>query len=481
MTDPALVDTLIAHTQTAPMYSGKRQRLARWWFFFVVAIVSFVTGVAGFIDAVQKERTQFAAVALMVLVIVVVVVRTYLAHRVQPVTTWQPLSHVRPAADWPTTLVHTARLSRRQIWMGRCVRILDFVVWVVMALVLVCAAAIIFTFSAFGLYDGLVAGIDIFDVVLVMGLVGPFMSVRSGIARWRARRDGSRQRMNSFTETLRNALGAINNFFNASLNSTAGVIRSGVSSVSSSVSASVVSVTTTAALTATVAGVGLATIDVAPRSIIATGRVVPIPMEVAMLAGEDGRDVGLRGEFLLSCMDDLARGKENTDQPCQNAVHKMGGACATFDGNIMPPACEQIIFALVPEIAVLVNEPQTQSPTDAREQPPERPANEQRTTPLPPPTSTYGMMTATQIPATQVPTSEATPLPTQTEPPVPTVTTVPATPAVVEPARPPNMTQLPEQGETPGQTPIVRLPNNNALGTPLDTPLPGTEGQPSNP
>jgi len=40
------------------------------------------------------------------------------------------------------------------------------------------------------------------------------------------------------------------------------------------------------------------------------------------------------------------------------------------------------------------------------------------------------------------------------------------------------MTQMPEQGGNAAQTPIVRLPNNNAQGTPLDTPLPGTDSQP---
>ena len=484
MTDPTLVDSLIAHTHTAPMHSRKRQRLARWWFFFVVAIVSFMTGVAGFIDAVQKERTQLAAVALMVLVIVVVVVRTYLAHRVHPVTTWQPLSHVRPAADWPTTLVHTARLSRWQIWMGRCVRILDFVVWVVMALVLVCAAAIIFTFSAFGLYDGLVAGIDIFDVVLVMGLVGPFMSVRSGIARWRARRDGSRQRMNSFTETLRNALGAINNFFNASLNSTAGVIRSGVSSVSSSLSASVVSVTTTAALTATVAGVGLATIDVAPRSIIATGRVVPIPMEVAMLAGEDGRNVGLRGDILLGCMDDiLASNEDNSDIPCQKAVHQVGGVCATWDGKHMPTGCEDKIFALLPEIQQLVQRDDNRRPPSMPEdQSKPRQMDDQQRKPTQFPTTTFIAMTTPTVSAMmESPTSVATPVPVDTVLATATLTLAPVTPVLVDTALPPNMTQMPEQGGKPQETPIRRGPNNNALGTPLDTPFPGTESQPSNP
>ncbi|MFM7678035.1 MAG: hypothetical protein ACKO83_04215 [Roseiflexaceae bacterium] len=482
MTDPVLVETLLAHTQTIPAQSGKRRRATRWWFFFVVAVVSFATGVAGFVDAIQKERTQLTAFALMALVVVVVVVRSYVARRIKAVAPWHPLSFVRPAADWSTTLVHTARLTRWQVWMGRSIRILDFLLWVLLALVLVGAAATIFTFSAFGLYDGLVSGIDIFDMVLLIGLVGPFMSVRSGMARWRARRDGSRKRLNSFTETLRNALGAINNFFNTSLDSTAGFIRSGVSTVSSSVSASVVSVTTTAALTATVAGVGLAAVDVAPRSIIATGRVVPLPMEVAMLAGEDGKNVGLRGEILLNCMDDIVNDTEDySDIACQQAVHQVSSECATWDGTNMPRMCETQVFALLPEIQALVGDGDSRRDPAPPNAPQQRAPNEQRSPPDTRATTTYAIMTPTQFAATDVPTSQITAMPTQTESPVPTLTMVANTPVAAEPQRPPNMTQMPAQGGDVQGTPQVRLPNNNALGTPLDTPLPGTEGQPNNP
>ena len=213
MTDPTVVDALIVHAQASPGLSGKRQRSARWWFFFAVALVSFATGIASFVGAIQNERTQLAAFLLLVLVVVLVVVRTYLIRRPTPVVRWQPLSFVQPQRSWVATLVHDASPSRWHVVRGRSMRIVDFVLWVLMAVVLIAAAATIFTFSAFGLYDGLVTGLDYFDVVLLMGLVGPFMSVRSGIARWRARREGSRKRLNSFTETLRNALGAINTFF----------------------------------------------------------------------------------------------------------------------------------------------------------------------------------------------------------------------------------------------------------------------------
>ncbi len=484
MTDPTIVDALIVQAQAVPARSGKRQRMLRWWFFFAVAMVSFATGIAAFIGAVQKERTQLAASILLGLVVVLVVVRIYLMRRPAPVVRWQPLSYVQPQRAWVMSLVHTAHPSRWHVLWGRSIRIVDFLVWVLMAIVLVCAAATIFTFSAFGLYDGLVAGLDYFDIVLLMGLVGPYMSVRSGIDRWRARRDGSRKRLNSFTETLRNALGAINNFFNTTLDSTAGVVRAGVTSVTSSVSTSVVTVTTTAALSATVAGVGLAAVDVAPRSIVATGRVLPLPMEVASLAGEDGRDVGLRGDILLGCMDDiLAANQDDADVPCQKAVQQVGGVCATWDGKHMPNGCEAKIFALLPEIQALVqNNDNRRPPSMPENDDKSRQMNEQQRASASFPTTTSIVATTPTASAMmETSTSVATPIPTDTV--LLTATTTPPdiTAVIMDTALPPNMTQMPEQGGKPQETPIRRGPNNNALGTPLDTPFPGTEGQPSNP
>ena len=484
MTDPTIVDTLIVQAQAVPARSHKRQRQLRWWFFFVVALVSFATGIAGFVGAVQQERTQLAAFLLLVLVVVLVVVRIFLMRRPAPVVRWQPLSYVQPQRTWVASLVHDAHQSRWRVLWGRSIRIIDFMLWVLMAVVLVSAAGTIFTFSAFGLYDGLVAGIDIFDVVLVIGLVGPFMSVRSGIARWRARRDGSRKRLNSFTETLRNALGAINNFFNTTLDSTAGIVRAGVTNVTSTVSTSIVTVTTTAALSATVAGVGLAAVDVAPRSIIATGRVLPLPMEVATLAGDEGRDVGLRGEILLNCMDDiLASNEDNSDIPCQKAVHQVGGVCATWDGKHMPTGCEDKIFALLPEIQQLVQRDDNRRPPsmpEDRSKPRQMDDQQRKLTQFP--TTTFIAMTTPTVSAMmESPTSVATPVPTDTVLATATLTLAPVTPVLVDTALPPNMTQMPEQGGQPQGTPEQRGPNNNAQGTPLDTPFPGTGNQPSNP
>ncbi|MCE2850769.1 MAG: hypothetical protein ACK5C8_12560 [Roseiflexaceae bacterium] len=471
MTDSTIVDALIGYVQKAPAHSGKRQRHIRWWFFFAVALVSFATGVAGFIGALQTERTRIASILLFVFVVVLIIIRIIVMRRPAPLLRWHPLSMVQPQASWLTTLMHAAHTTRWQQLVGRGIRIGDFVMWVLMALVLVAAAGIIFTFSAFGLYDGLKTGLDYFDVVLFMGLVGPFMSVRSGIARWRARRDGSRKRLNSFTETLRNALGAVNNFFHTTLDSTAGMVRAGVTNVTSTVSTSVVSLTTTAALATTVAGVGLAAVDVAPRSIIATGRVVPLPMEVALLAGEDGRNVGLRGEILLNCMDDIMSDTDRSDAPCQNAVHQVSELCAQWNGKDMPPGCEANIFALLPEIQPLVQNGENNDPRDNRPYMPPP-------TKVIPPTHTRGVVTPTPLLVTDTRVSDATTIPTQTDVPLPSATAVVETTPVVEPVIPPNMTQMPEQGGNAAQTPIVRLPNNNAQGTPLDTPLPGTDSQP---
>lgn len=117
-----------------------------------------------------------------------------------------------------------------------------------------------------------------------MGLVGPFNSVRSGIAKWRNRRKGARQRVNTLSETVRNAVGALNNFWNSVSESTAGVVRTGLTTVSSSVAATATSV----AIGITITGVGLAAVSVTPNAVIATGRVVPIPPLLQVLPALQG-------------------------------------------------------------------------------------------------------------------------------------------------------------------------------------------------
>jgi hypothetical protein len=470
--DTTTVAALLAQVQALSVRVQKPFRTARWWLFFAVAVVSMVTGILGGVSALQRVDTQPIALGILLCALTVVVLRILLRRKGAAVT---PLWHPHRSLALPPTasarVVATAHVPQWHIWMSRWVRYVDFLLWVLMAGVLVCAASVLCVFSLFGLWDGLQSGVDISDVVLVMGVVGPVLSVRSGVSRWQARHQGSRQRMQSCMETLRNALAALNNAFRMVRETTTTVARVGANTMASGV----VAVTTTAAMTAAVAGVGYVAFDTAPRAIIATGKVVPLPMEVALLAGESGVEVGLRGTIVLSCMNDfIDADSDGADMACQQAVRQVDESCATWDGREMPPSCEQRIVQLMPEIKNMVShESPAVGPERAR--PNNQPLSPLNTpnpaTPVPTTMPTIGDTASPTMVATVVPSS--TPLPTQTEPPQYTATVDMPAPAPLEPIRPPNMTQLPGQGGNAPETPIVRGPNNNPQGTPLDTPIAG--------
>ena len=472
------VDELVSHVATVPSQSAVVTRRMQWWALFAVAVVSFVTGIAGFVDALRQADTQLIAVVLLGVVGIIVVVRMVLARRVVPVSAWQPTSQLNVDSTWYQQVMHQAQLTVWQIWLGKSVRLLDYLAWVLLAIILVLSASTIFIFSAFGLYEGIRTGIDILDVVLVMGLVGPFTSIRSGIAKWRSRRKGARQRVNTLSETVRNAVGALNNLWSSVSESTAGVIRNGLTSVGSSVATTA----TTVAVGVTVTGLGLAAVSVAPMAVIATGRVVPIPPVVASIAGAEGRAVGLRGAIIYGCMDDIVAGNEDhSDSACQAAVHQIGGVCATWDGQHMPPACEQQIFQLLPEIQAIINNNDRNTPHNSPPSDPNQSRNLPNRTPIPlnnvqQPVATVAAQ-ETKVIATNTPTVASTPPfsnPTSTSQAVMTPqatgiapTSDGATPVANDVVVPPNMTQNP------------RGPNNDANGNPLDTPIAGNEPQPT--
>jgi len=469
---------VIDQLPATPIPRARVVRRVRWWALLAVAVVSFVTGVAGFVDAFQKADTQIIAAGLLLLVILGFTVRVLVKRR-KPLPITLDL-RVQLSLE-PTTyqqLLAQAQVSHRQIWVGRVVRLLDYSAWVVLAIVLMLSAATVFLFSAFGLYDGVRTGIDIFDVVLVMGLVGPYNSVRSGLAKWRARRNGARQRVNTLSETVRNALGALNNFWNSASESTAGVVRTGLTTVSSSVASTATSV----AIGITITGVGLAAVSVTPNAVIATGRVVPLPPVVASIAGPAGRDVGVRGAIIYGCMDDIVAGSEgNADQSCQAAVHQVGSVCDKWDGHNMPTACEQQIFTLLPEIQALVgsnnDKPRGPPPDQNSTRNPERQL------------SVTDIPQATRVPATASPTMRVIATATMTTvPATSTVTAIPITNTSMATQKPP---EQPTQGVTANNTPPANDaggvppnmtqrpsgPNNDANGNPLDTPIAGTGPQ----
>lgn len=140
------VDELVSHVSTVPSQSAVVTRRMQWWALFVVAVVSFVTGIAGFVDALRQADTQLIAVVLLGVVGIIVVVRMVLARRVVPVSAWQPTSQLNVDSTWYQQVMHQAQLTVWQIWLGKSVRLLDYLAWVLLAIILVLSASTIFIF-----------------------------------------------------------------------------------------------------------------------------------------------------------------------------------------------------------------------------------------------------------------------------------------------------------------------------------------------
>lgn len=356
------VAELLARARNTPALTRKPVRLAQWWLLFVIAVVGFVTGIMGFVAALQQPQSQSIALALIAIVAMIISTHIIRIWRVPKVPPWRVRWHITLDDTAMPRLIAAAQPSVWRVRLGRVVRVLDFVAWVCMAMALIAAAIIVFVFAVMGFLDGLKDGIDAFDITLAVGFVGPLMSIHSGISRWQARSDGARQRMRSFTETVRNSLGAHNNVYALIRESTNGLLRGGASSI---VSTSVFAVATTAVLTATVSGVSLAFIHEVPRSVVATGRVIPIPLVVARLAGPEGIAVGLRGDIIIACSDDMRADTGAVDDACRVAIAQVDPACAAWDGQELPEACAARIAEVVGENAAIVHK-KPRTPPDGR-------------------------------------------------------------------------------------------------------------------
>jgi cell division protein FtsX len=99
-------------------------------------------------------------------------------HQIVHIT---PITSIMIDAQLQQQLTHQSPLSARQIWIRRCVRIIDNIGWVLLAMVLTLAAGAVFVFSAFGLYEAIRTEVSILDVVMIIGLVRPLNSTLNGL------------------------------------------------------------------------------------------------------------------------------------------------------------------------------------------------------------------------------------------------------------------------------------------------------------
>jgi hypothetical protein len=345
------VDALLAQIPHASAQSAILKRKAQWWVFLVAAGISFITGLMGFIEAFQQPDKQLVAGVLLAIVIALLAIRIIRTRRRRT----RHIVHVIPhmsiiiAPTLARQLTPQSRLSDRQKLIGRSIRIIDNIAWVLLAVVLTIGAAAIFVLSAFGLYEAIRTELSIFDVVLFIGLVRPLSAVRSGIKNWLLKSAGARRRINTLSESLHYVIESANHFIEKLSESTTEVLRASTTAVSR-VGGSMATTASAVALSVTVSGMGLASAHVAPSAVIATGQVIPLPPVIANMAGPAGREVAMRGAVFYGCMGNILDSNQHTaNEDCQQAVQQANDSCAGWQGGPLPPECAQAINQVLPQ------------------------------------------------------------------------------------------------------------------------------------
>ena len=383
------VDSLLAQIPHAPARSAILKRKAQWWVFLVAAGISFVTGLMGFIEAFQQPDKQLVAGVLLAIVIALLAIRIIRTKRRRTRHIAHVIPHM-PIIIAPTVarqLMPQSRLSDRQKLIGRSIRIIDNIAWVLLAVVLTIGAGAIFVLSAFGLYEAIRTELSIFDVVLFIGLVRPLSAVRSGIKNWLLKSAGARRRINTLSESLHYVIEAVNHFIEKLSESTTEVLRASTTAVSR-VGGSVATTASTVALSVTVSGMGLASAHVAPSAVIATGHVIPLPPVIANMAGPAGHEVAMRGAVFYGCMGNILDSSQHTaDENCQKAVQQSNDSCAGWQGGPLPPECAQAINHVLPQAVENIQSTLPPPPVDGANSgnPPPGDANRQLPNNQPPP------------------------------------------------------------------------------------------------
>ncbi len=367
MDNQITVDTLLAQLPQALAQSSIWKRKAQSSIFLVATGISFVTAIVGFVDAFQHPEKQIVAIGLLAVVIVIVAIQLIRAnivrrkqHQIVHIT---PITAIMIDAELQQQLTHQSQLSARQIWFGRCVRIIDNIGWVLLAIVLILTAGAVFVFSIFGIYEAIRTEVSIFDVVLLMGLVRPLHSTLNGIKKLQQKKIGTRRRMGTFSKSLHYGIESVNHFIERLHLSTTEVLRTGTAVVSH-VGGSIATTASTVALSVTVSGMGLASAHVAPSAVIATGEVIPLPPVIANMAGPAGHDVAVRGAVFYGCMGNILDGNQPANENCQQAVQQANDSCVGWRGGPLPPECAQAINHVLPQAVERIEAPVPQPPAE---------------------------------------------------------------------------------------------------------------------
>ncbi|MCX6015806.1 MAG: hypothetical protein NT020_09515, partial [Chloroflexales bacterium] len=171
----------------------------------------------------------------------------------------------------------------------------------------------------------------------------------NGLKKLQQKKIGTRRRVGTFSKSLHYVIKSVNHFIQRLHLSTAEIVRTSTAAVSH-VGGSIATTASTVALSVTVSGMGLASAQVAPSAVIATGQVIPLPPVIANMAGPAGHDVAVRGAVFYGCMGNILDGNQHSaDENCQQAVQQANDSCAGWQGGPLPQECAQAINQVLPQ------------------------------------------------------------------------------------------------------------------------------------
>ena len=477
MVDQLSVDAIVAQIPRAQASSAARKRKIQAAVVFIATAVSLVTGVVGFISAYQMPDKQNFVVGLLLCACLLLFVRVLRWRRTfTAVVPYIPAQNEIEIGDsFATRLAPRVRVSPTARRVAAMLRRLDTVAWGVLVSALVLSAGAIFVLSAFGLFNALQNELRVIDLIMVIGMVRPFRSIVTGISRIRKQDAATRRRAQTFSKSFYYAVESFHLYVDKLSQSTAGVLQAS-SSAANKLSVGLATTASTVAVSVAVSGMGLASAQVAPQAIIATGEVIPLPPVVVEFTGPEGREATIRGAVFYGCVGTLIDAAQPVDAQCQTAVQQASDACATWDGGALPPECANALSEVPPAVMQSIESTvpvQQDPPPDKSDGAP----NNADTPPKSAPNLLQGVET-TQVPARVKQVSTA--VPTQTQ--APCDAAAEGRPCPQE--RAPENPAQDDRGQNAPPPPLDGTPGRppRSEGTPDGPPpLDGTPGQPPRP
>jgi len=351
MVDQLHVDAIVAQIPHTQVSSGARKRKTQAAVVLLATVVSLVTGVMGFVSAYQMPNRQNFVLGLLLCAFMLLLVRVLRWRRTfTTVVPYIPAQNVLEISDsFATRLFPRVRVSPMARGVATMLRRLDTVAWGLLVSALVLSAGAIFVLSAFGLFNALQNELRVIDLIMVIGMVRPFRSMVTGISKIRRQDAATRRHAQTFSKSFYYAVESFHLYVDKLSQSTVGMLQAS-STAANKLSVGLATTASTVAVSVAVSGMGLASAQVAPQAVIATGEVIPLPPALVEFTGPEGREATIRGAVFYGCVGTLLDTTQPADQQCQTAVQQANDACVGWEGGTLPPECANALSGVLPQV-----------------------------------------------------------------------------------------------------------------------------------